>query len=197
MIRQSFFLNRFPNSACREGLVVWWWWWLGEGGGVKCTSGFVVLLHYNEMFHIQCIIKWGRCEVCWLLIASIWHAKCTVNNFSLPLLPSLRKHSVLEGFAWPGKPTDNHKMCLPLKKVDKSRRYTNKPQICPAGMWRQNDVILTARRRHHVASTSIQRHFSVVCPLGGVYKYLWKMVLNYCDRWPYMAVSVFVVLPGT
>ena len=28
-----------------------------------------------------------------------------------------------------------------------------------------HDVVLVSMRRHHVASTSIRRHFNVVCPL--------------------------------
>ena len=36
----------------------------------------------------------------------------------------------------------------------------------PAGIWCQNDVVLTSMRRHHVASTSIRRHFGTKCPLG-------------------------------
>ena len=36
----------------------------------------------------------------------------------------------------------------------------------PAGIWCQNDVVLTSMRRHHVASTSIRRYFGTKCPLG-------------------------------
>ena len=35
----------------------------------------------------------------------------------------------------------------------------------PAGIWCQNDVVLTSMRRHHVASTLIRRHFGTKCPL--------------------------------
>ena len=37
---------------------------------------------------------------------------------------------------------------------------------CPAGIWCQNDVVLTSMRRNHVASTLIRHHFRTKCPLG-------------------------------
>ena len=39
----------------------------------------------------------------------------------------------------------------------------------PAGIWCENDVVLTSMRRDYVASTLIRRHFDTKCPLG---KYL-------------------------
>ena len=36
----------------------------------------------------------------------------------------------------------------------------------PACSWRQNDVVLTSMQPRYVASTSIQRHFNVICVLG-------------------------------
>ena len=36
----------------------------------------------------------------------------------------------------------------------------------PAGIWCQNDVVLTSMRRDDVASTLIRRHFHTKCPLG-------------------------------
>ena len=36
----------------------------------------------------------------------------------------------------------------------------------PAGIWCQNDVVLTSMRRYDVASTLIRRHFHTKCPLG-------------------------------
>ena len=44
------------------------------------------------------------------------------------------------------------------------RYYFTNLQI-PPGIWRKNDVVLTLMRRHHVASTSVQRHFGTICPL--------------------------------
>ena len=35
----------------------------------------------------------------------------------------------------------------------------------PAGIWCQNDVVLTSMRRDYVASTLIRRHFDTKCPL--------------------------------
>ena len=35
-----------------------------------------------------------------------------------------------------------------------------------AGIWFQNDVVLTSMRRDDVASTLIRRNFFVMCPLG-------------------------------
>ena len=36
----------------------------------------------------------------------------------------------------------------------------------PAGIWCENDVVLTSMRRDYVASTLIRRHFDTKCPLG-------------------------------
>ena len=36
----------------------------------------------------------------------------------------------------------------------------------PVGIGCQNDVVLTSMRRNHIASTSVRRHFYVMCPLG-------------------------------
>ena len=36
----------------------------------------------------------------------------------------------------------------------------------PAGIWCENDVVLTSMRRDYVASTLIRRHFDTRCPLG-------------------------------
>ena len=36
----------------------------------------------------------------------------------------------------------------------------------PAGIWCENDVVLTSMRRDYVASTLIRRHFRTKCPLG-------------------------------
>ena len=36
----------------------------------------------------------------------------------------------------------------------------------PAGTWRKNDAVLTSMRRHHVASTSIRRHFGTIWPMS-------------------------------
>ena len=41
-----------------------------------------------------------------------------------------------------------------------------KKSLSPAGTQQQNDVVSTSMRRDYVASTLIQRHFNVVCPLG-------------------------------
>ena len=41
--------------------------------------------------------------------------------------------------------------------------------LLPVGIWYQNDVVLTSRRHHHVASTLIRRNFYVICPLGFIY----------------------------
>ena len=38
--------------------------------------------------------------------------------------------------------------------------------LIPAGIWCQNDVVLTSMRRDDVASTLIRRHFHTKCPLG-------------------------------
>ena len=38
----------------------------------------------------------------------------------------------------------------------------------PAGIWCQNDVVLTSMRRDDVASTLIRRHFHTKCPLGRI-----------------------------
>ena len=38
----------------------------------------------------------------------------------------------------------------------------------PAGIWCQNDVVLTSMRRDDVASTLIRRHFHTKCPLGNL-----------------------------
>ena len=39
-------------------------------------------------------------------------------------------------------------------------------KVCPAGIWCENDVVLTSMRRDYVASTLIRRHFDTKCPLG-------------------------------
>ena len=36
----------------------------------------------------------------------------------------------------------------------------------PAGIWCENDIVLTSLRRDYVASTLIRRHFDTKCPLG-------------------------------
>ena len=38
----------------------------------------------------------------------------------------------------------------------------------PAGIWCENDLVLTSMRRDYVASTLIVRHFGTKCPLGKV-----------------------------
>ena len=38
--------------------------------------------------------------------------------------------------------------------------------IIPAGIWCENDVVLTSMRRDYVASTLIRRHCDTKCPLG-------------------------------
>ena len=48
-----------------------------------------------------------------------------------------------------------------LPERQKECYFTN----LPAGIWCQNDVVLTSMRRH-VASTLIRRHFGTKCPLG-------------------------------
>ena len=50
-------------------------------------------------------------------------------------------------------------------ELSKSRSAVNADIVVPAGIWCQNDVILTSMRRNHVASTLIRRHFYVMCPL--------------------------------
>ena len=50
--------------------------------------------------------------------------------------------------------------------VQHRRRIKGIWSSCSAGRWRQNDVVLTSMRRHHVATMSIRRHFDVICPLG-------------------------------
>ena len=42
----------------------------------------------------------------------------------------------------------------------------NKTQKYPAGIWCENDVVLTSMRRDYVASTFIRRHFDTKCPMG-------------------------------
>ena len=49
--------------------------------------------------------------------------------------------------------------------IFKGRIKTLLYDISPVGIWCQNDVVLTSMRRHHVASTSIRRHFDTKCPL--------------------------------
>ena len=39
-------------------------------------------------------------------------------------------------------------------------------QTITAGIWCENDVVLTSMRRDDVASTLIRRHFLTKCPLG-------------------------------
>ena len=51
---------------------------------------------------------------------------------------------------------------LPLRNKNIQKNETR-----PAGTQYQNDVVSSSMRRDHVASTSIRRHFNVVCPLGG------------------------------
>ena len=41
-----------------------------------------------------------------------------------------------------------------------------KKEALPAGIWCENDVVLTSMRRDYVASTLIRRHFGTKCPLG-------------------------------
>ena len=36
----------------------------------------------------------------------------------------------------------------------------------PAGIWCENDVVLTSMRCDYIASTLIRRHFDTKCPLG-------------------------------
>ena len=54
------------------------------------------------------------------------------------------------------------------------KRWSSK-RICgcavPLGIWRQNDVVLTSMRRHHVASTFIRRYFFIMRPLGLFFRY--------------------------
>ena len=54
-------------------------------------------------------------------------------------------------------------------------RYTDlvikRYAVIPVGIWCQNDVVLTSMQRHHVASTSIRRHFGTKCPLGSFATY--------------------------
>ena len=38
----------------------------------------------------------------------------------------------------------------------------------PAGIWCQNDVVLTSMRRDDVASTLFRRHFHTKCQLGSI-----------------------------
>ena len=42
-------------------------------------------------------------------------------------------------------------------------------KLIPAGIWCENDVVLTLMRRDYVASTLIRRHFDTKCPLGCFY----------------------------
>ena len=44
-----------------------------------------------------------------------------------------------------------------------------KPSLYPAGIWCENDVVLTSMRRDYVQSTLIRRHFGTKCPLGNFY----------------------------
>ena len=59
--------------------------------------------------------------------------------------------------------------------VDKSKKNNNeinrerereRERTYPAGVWCQNDVVLTSMQRDYVASTLIRRHFRTKCPLG-------------------------------
>ena len=53
------------------------------------------------------------------------------------------------------------------------------PRHCfPAGTCRRNDVILTSMRHHHVASTSVRRHFDVMCPLGCIAVYYFSLFVG-------------------
>ena len=38
----------------------------------------------------------------------------------------------------------------------------------PSGHMTQNDVVPKSMRRDDVASTSIQRHFGIICPMGSI-----------------------------
>ena len=56
----------------------------------------------------------------------------------------------------------------------------------PAGIWCQNDVVLTSMRRTHVASTLIRRHFRTKCPLGMWFAHRitsWVVHLPYRLKW--------------
>ena len=44
--------------------------------------------------------------------------------------------------------------------------------LIPAGIWCENDVVLTSMRRDYVASTLIRRHFGTKCPLGYILLFL-------------------------
>ena len=60
--------------------------------------------------------------------------------------------------------TDRPDMTL---DVYRGRKTTiQQQQLFPVGIWCKNDDVSTSMRRHHVASTSIQRHFYVMGPLG-------------------------------
>ena len=47
----------------------------------------------------------------------------------------------------------------------------------PAGIWCENDVVLTSMRRDYVASTLIRRHFDTKCPLGSTLSFaFWNVI---------------------
>ena len=52
-----------------------------------------------------------------------------------------------------------------FRRITVVKKKHKKNSLFPAGTLRRNDVVLTSVRRLYVASTSIQRHFDVVCPL--------------------------------
>ena len=69
----------------------------------------------------------------------------------------------------------------------------------PAGIWCQNDVVLTSMRRDDVASTLIRRNFFVMCPLGcdiaqiSVISHKERQLLLSAELLPlYVAVQYFI-----
>ena len=50
--------------------------------------------------------------------------------------------------------------------VSKKKGINGFSAYIPAGIWCENDVVLTSMRRTNVASTLIRRHFGTKCPLG-------------------------------
>ena len=61
-------------------------------------------------------------------------------------------------------------ICQPLLRDNPRalayRRTNHALSHFPAGIWCENDVVLTSMRRDYVASTLIRRHFDTKCPLG-------------------------------
>ena len=55
---------------------------------------------------------------------------------------------------------------LKLHTITEDTDFWFSQRTISAGIWCENDVVLTSMRRDYVASTLIRRHFDTKCPLG-------------------------------